>query len=68
MKNIQETILNFFQNNPNSAYEFSDIMQRIGGDYYNVWMELQRLVRKGFVVAALPGLNGGRKRTYFLKD
>jgi hypothetical protein len=58
-------MLEIFDKNPNSAYEFSDLHELIGGDYKANYNALKYLVKCKCVVKALPGLNGGRKCTYF---
>lgn len=65
--NISGKMLEIFDKNTNSAYEFSDLHKLIGGDYKKNYNALQYLVKCKCVVKAWPGLNGGRKCTYFKK-
>lgn len=63
--NPSEKLLEVFDNNPQSAYEFGDLHKLVGGDYKKNYNALQRLVSGTFVVKAWPGLNGGTRCTYF---
>lgn len=62
----KEKILALFKTNPNNAYEFSDLHKLVGGVYGEIYKALQQLVNEKKVVGALAGLNGGRKKTYFV--
>jgi len=63
--NTSGEMLEIFDKNPNSAYEFGDLHKLIGGNYNANYNALKYLVKCKCVVKAWPGLNGGKKCTYF---
>ena len=68
MENVKPKLLKLFESNPNTAYEFGDIVKELGTDYKRAYNDLKYLVRCKIVTEALPGLCGGRKKTYFLRN
>jgi hypothetical protein len=58
-------LLKIFDSNPNSAFEFGELHEKIGGNYKTNYSALQYLVNNKIVVKAWPGLCGGSKCTYF---
>ena len=64
--NTSGKLLEIFDKNPNRAFEVSDLKAEIGDiEYRDLYNALKYLVRSKCVVKAFPGLNGGRKCTYF---
>lgn len=63
--NYKPKLLSIFEGKPNSAFEVSDLSELLGVGSESFYNDLQYLVRSKIVSKALPGLNGGRKCTYF---
>ena len=47
--------------------DMSGLYKLVGGEYKDVYNALRRLVRRGNIEEALPGLGGDGKKTYFFK-
>jgi DNA-binding IclR family transcriptional regulator len=62
---IAGKLLEIFDKNPESAFEFNELHKRINENYNSTYSALQYLVRSKCVVKAYPGLGGGRNCTYF---
>ena len=63
--NIAGKLLEIFEKNPNRAFEFKELHNTLGGNYASNYTALRYLVKCKNIVEAWPGLNGGRKKTYF---
>lgn len=48
--------------------DMSGLYKLVGGEYKDVYNALRRLVRRGNIEEALPGLGGDGKKTYFFKN
>lgn len=58
-------LLEIFDKNPKTTYEFGELHKLAGGDYKKNYHALEYLVKCKCVVKARPGLNGGTKCSYF---
>lgn len=59
-------IVSFLTANEKSMFEFSDINEELNLGYKQTYNALQRLVNNKIVNTVWPGLNGGRKKSYYI--
>jgi len=62
---VKEKLVALLAKTENSAFYFSDIYEKLGGNYNTLHSTLTKLIVTKRVNIIYPGLNGGRKNIYY---